>query len=214
LQSALANNALESAGDVGRQVDSAVMNRSHQYQNNNFDLNTKSVVTGKAAGVMLYGFSSTTRASAKEARKAQDFIDKAKTEGKIKDDKVTEVNLRAAGMGATESKQLMTAYSINQASQQQAMRADVMSGFGSNGGEEFMSYLMTGESIMMQKGDDWKKWYDMISGKLVNIQNQDGSWNGHHCITSPVFCTGTCLLILSIHNDMQFSMNQHPKGNN
>ena len=89
-----------------------------------------------------------------------------------------------------------------------------MSGFGNNGGEEFMSFLMTGESIMMQGGNDWQKWYDMMSGKLVNIQNGDGSWNGHHCITSPVFCTATCLLILSIHNDMQFSMQQHPKKNN
>ena len=86
-----------------------------------------------------------------------------------------------------------------------------MEGFGSNGGEEFMSYLMTGEGMLMQGDNDWKKWYDMMEGKLVNIQNQDGSWNGHHCITSPVFCTATCLLILSIHNDMQFSMQQHPK---
>ena len=203
LQSALANNALESAEDVGRKVDTAVLHRSRDYQNGNFDVNTKSVVTGKAAGVMLYGLSSTTRASAKEARKAQDIVDKAKNEGKIKDDKITEVNLRAAGMGATEARQLVTAYSINQASQQQALREDVMSGFGSNGGEEFMSYLMTGESIMMQKGDDWKKWYDNVSGTLLNIQNNDGSWNGHHCITSPVFCTATSVLILTVNNDVE-----------
>src|SRR5258705_332005 len=62
---------------------------------------------------------------------------------------------------------------------------------------------------MMEGGNYWRKWYYMMSGKLVNIQNGDGSWNGHHCITSPVFCTATCLLILSIHNDMQFSMKQH-----
>lgn len=213
LQSALANNALENAEDVGRKVDTVVLNRSRQYQNGNFDTKTNAAVTGSAAGVMLYSLSSTTRASAKEAKKAQDAVEKAKSEGKIKDDKVTEVNLRAAGMGAAEAKQLVTAYSINQASQQQALREDVMRGFGNNGGEEFMSFLMTGESIMMKGGNDWKKWYDMISGKLVNIQNQDGSWNGHHCITSPVFCTATCLLILSIHNDMQFSMQQHPKKN-
>lgn len=214
LQSALANNALESAEDVGRKVDTAVLIRSRGYQNGNFDVKTNSVVTGSAAGVMLYSLSSTTRASAKDARKAQDIIEKAKKEGKIADDKITEENLKASGMGAVEAKQLVTAYSINQASQQQALREDVMRGFGNNGGEEFMSFLMTGESIMMKGGDDWKKWYDMISGKLVNIQNQDGSWNGHHCITSPVFCTATCLLILSIHNDMQFSMQQHQKGNN
>ena len=101
---------------------------------------------------MLYGLSSTTRASAKEARRAKDLIDKAKKDGKLKDDKVTEENLRQAGVNTTEAKELVTAYSINQASQAQAMREDVMEGFGSNGGEEFMSYLMTGECMMMQGG--------------------------------------------------------------
>jgi hypothetical protein len=214
LQSALANNALESADDVGRKVDGDVLKRSREYQNGNFDTKTNSAVTDKAAGVMLYGLSSTTRASAKESRRAQDLIEKAKKEGKIKDNKVTEENLRAAGVDAPGAKELVTAYSINQAAQAQSVREDVMSGFGNNGGEEFMSFLMTGESIVMQGGDNWKKWYDMMSGKLVNIQNNDGSWNGHHCITSPVFCTATCLLILSIHKDMQFSMKEHQKANN
>lgn len=213
LQSALANNALESADDVGRPVDREVMERSRKYQNSNFDVSTNSVVTGKAAGVMLYGLSSTTRASAKESKRAQDLVDKAKQEGRISENTVTEDNLRAAGVTATDAKELIAAYSINKASQQQAQRDDVLRGFGNNGGEEFMSFLMTGESLLMQGGDDWKKWYDATSGKLVNIQNNDGSWNGHHCITSPVFCTATCLLILSIHNDMQFSIKQSPKKN-
>jgi hypothetical protein len=209
LQSALANNALESADAMGRKVDSSVLARGYKYQNSNFDANTNAVVTDKAAGVMLYGLSSTTRASAKESRRAKDIVEKAKKDGKIKDDKITEENLREAGINTTDAKQLMTAYSINKSSQEQAQRSDVLAGFGNNGGEEFMSFLMTGEALMMQGGDSWKKWYDATTGKLVNIQNQDGSWNGHHCITSPVFCTATCLLILSIHNDMQFSMKQH-----
>ena len=129
--------------------------------------------------------------------------------GKVKNDKVTEENLRDAGVDAVEAKELVTAYSINKSLQEQAQRSDVLAGFGNNGGEEFMSFLMTGESLMMQGGNEWKKWYDATTGKLINIQNNDGSWNGHHCITSPVFCTATCLLILSIHNDMQFSMQQH-----
>jgi hypothetical protein len=209
LQSALANNALESADDVGRKVDKQVMDRSRKYQNSNFDVKTNASVTSKAAGVMLYGLSSTTRASAKESKRAQDLVDKAKREGKIKDNVVNEANLRAAGVDAPGAKELSTAYSINRASQAQAQRDDVLAGFGNNGGEEFMSFLMTGESLIMQGGNDWKKWYESTTGKLVNIQNQDGSWNGHHCITSPVFCTATCLLILSIHNDMQFSVKQH-----
>lgn len=41
-----------------------------------------------------------------------------------------------------------------------------------------------------------------ITGGLLAIQDQDGSWHGHHCITSPVFCTATSLLVLSINNDI------------
>jgi hypothetical protein len=77
-----------------------------------------------------------------------------------------------------------------------------MDGFGSNGGEEFLSYLQTGESMIINKDNTWQNWYDNISGRLVHIQNNDGSWNGHHCITSPVFCTATCLLILSVNEDI------------
>ncbi len=78
-----------------------------------------------------------------------------------------------------------------------------MNGFGNNGGEEFISFLQTGESLIVKKDNDWKTWYDNVSGKIIKIQNDNGSWNGHHCITSPVFCTATCLLILTIENDIK-----------
>ena len=117
LQSALANNALESADDVGRKVDSTVMKRSRKYQNSNFDVTTNSAVTDKAAGVMLYGLSSTTRASAKESKRAKEIVVKAIKAGKVKDNKVTEENLRDAGVDAIEAKELITAYSINKSSQ-------------------------------------------------------------------------------------------------
>ena len=207
LQSALANNALESADDIGRTVDSNKLKRSREYQKLNFNADTKAAATSDAAGVLLYSISSTARASAKDAQRAEVVISKAKKEGKLdKNAKVTEENLVVAGLSFSESKNFSTAYKVNEAAKGEALKEDVMSGFGNNGGEEFLSFLMTGESMLMQGGDAWKKWYDMMSGKLVNIQNRDGSWNGHHCITSPVFCTATCLLILSIHNDMQFSI--------
>jgi len=207
LQSALANNALEGAEDVGRSVDSVKLKRSREYQKLNFNADTKAAVTGDAAGVLLYSISSTARASAKDAQLAEVVISKAKKEGKLDASaKVTEENLVIAGLGNSQSKNYSTAYKVNAAAKSEALKTEVMAGYGNNGGEEFLSYLMTGESMMMQGGDEWKKWYDMMSGKLINIQNPDGSWNGHHCITSPVFCTATCLLILSIHNDMQFSI--------
>ena len=207
LQSALANNALESAQGIGRNVDSLVLDRSRHYQKSNFSDSNKVSLRGDAAGVVLYSVTSTARASAQESKKAEEVIVKAKKEGRLKKDaKVSEENLMASGLSVSESKNLSTAYKINQAAKDEAVKDEVMAGFGNNGGEEFLSFLMTGESMLMQGGDSFKKWYDMMSAKLVNIQNQDGSWNGHHCITSPVFCTATCLLILSIHNDMQFSL--------
>ena len=202
LQSALADQALESAKDLGFKVDTTVMNRSKNYQKGNFDTATKSAVTGKAAGVMLYSLSSTTRSSAKEAKKAKQIVEKAKKEGKLKDDKVTSSNLVEAGVSPVEAKEMEAAYNINSNAQVQSMDARVMQGFGSNGGEEFISFLMTGESLFLQGGEEWKKWYDNTSKMIISIQKKDGSWEGHHCITSPVFCTAAALLILSIHNDM------------
>jgi hypothetical protein len=211
LQSALADNALESAKDAGIAVDSTVLVKSKNYQKSNFDPETKSAVTGKAAGVVLYSLSSTSRSSAKEAKKARDIIEKAKKSGTVRqEEELNEASLQKAGIDPSAAKELSTAYQVNENAKKEAIREDVMSGFGSNGGEEFLSYLMTGESMILQGGNEWKSWFDMMTKKLVDIQNKDGSWNGHHCITSPVFCTATCLLILSIHNDIHLSLPSKP----
>jgi hypothetical protein len=206
LQSALADQALEEAKDVGVSVDSTVLAKSKSYQKGNFDTATKSAVTGKAAGVMLYSLSSTTRSSAKEASKAKGIVEKAKREGKLKaEDKVNAKTLVDAGVSSREAQELETAYNINENTKQQSMQAEVMDGFGSNGGEELISYLMTGESIRLQGGNEWKQWYDGMMKKIITIQKADGSWEGHHCITSPVFCTAAALLVLSIQNDLVLS---------
>ncbi|MBO9561678.1 MAG: hypothetical protein J7621_02855 [Niastella sp.] len=205
LQSALANNALEAAKDKGAKVDDKVLEKSRNYQKQNYDVKTNSAVTGKAAGVMLYSVSGTARASAQEARKAKEVIEEAKKKGTLdKNAEVNEANLEKAGLSKTEAMGYATAYKIKGAAASRAQDADVVSGFGNNGGEEFLSYLMTGESLVIGGNNDWKSWYEKMSGRLVQIQNTDGSWNGHHCITSPVFCTATCLLILSIDKDIEF----------
>ena len=203
LQSSFATNALETAKDKGMDVDEKKLTRAKEYQKSNFDVTTNNAATEDAAGVVLYSVSGSGRASAKEARKAKDVIEKAKQENKL--DKAAPVsidNLKKAGMSESEALRYGSAYKINVAANEQAQQDNVMSGFGSNGGEEFLSYLQTGEGLIMSKDQSWKSWYDNISGRLVRIQNNDGSWNGHHCITSPVFCTATSLLILAVNNDV------------
>ncbi|MBK7853328.1 MAG: hypothetical protein IPJ66_19935 [Bacteroidetes bacterium] len=203
LQSSFATNALETAKDKGLEVDEAKLVKAKEYQKSNFDVKTNNVTTEDAAGVVLYSVSGTGRASAKEARRAKDIIDKAKRENKIESSApVSTENLKKAGMSESEALRYGAAYQINVAANEQAQQDNVMNGFGSNGGEEFLSYLQTGEGLIMSKDQGWKNWYDNISGRLVRIQNNDGSWNGHHCITSPVFCTATSLLILAVNNDV------------
>lgn len=204
LQSSLASNALEAAEYAGADVDSEKLDQARQYQKDNFDEKTGNVNTDKGAGIVLYSVSGSARSSAKEARKVKEELKKnGKFEDLEENEQVTVDDLRDIGFSEDEAMKAATAYNVYENAKQTAQRADVMSGFGNNGGEEFLSFLQTGEGLVIAKDDSWRTWYDDISGKMVKIQNQDGSWNGHHCITSPVFCTATCLLILSIENDLQ-----------
>jgi hypothetical protein len=71
-----------------------------------------------------------------------------------------------------------------------------VSGFGSNGGEEFLSYMNISESLVLRGDDQWRQWDVAMAKNLERVQNQDGSWSGHHCITGRTFCTSAALLVL------------------
>jgi prenyltransferase beta subunit len=209
LQSSFAASALESAKSVGAEVDEQSLDLARDYQKANFDANTGSVATERAAGVTLYAVSSSTRNSAAQAREVNERVAKAKKEGKVSADApVDSKTLEDAGYSPAEAEKMNTAYQVYNAAKEQAQASNVVSGFGNNGGEEFLSFLQTGESLVIAKDNTWKNWYGQTTGRLVGIQNQDGSWNGHHCITSPVFCTATSLLILSVNNDIEHLLSQ------
>lgn len=209
LQSSFAASALESAKNVGAEVNEESLDLARDFQKANFDANTGSVATDRAAGVTLYAVSSSTRNSAAQAREVNERVERAKKEGKVaKDAAVDSKTLEDVGYSPAEAEKMNTAYQVYNAAKTQAQADNVVSGFGNNGGEEFLSFLQTGESLVIAKDNSWKNWYGQTTGRLVDIQNQDGSWNGHHCITSPVFCTATSLLILSVNNDIEHLLAQ------
>lgn len=72
-----------------------------------------------------------------------------------------------------------------------------VAGFGSNGGEEFLSYMNISESLVLRADDEWRRWDAAMTANLSRVQNEDGSWTGHHCITGRTFCTATALLVLT-----------------
>lgn len=209
LQSSFAASALESAKTVGADVNEEALDLARDYQKANFDANTGSVATERAAGITLYAVSGSTRNSAVQAREVSEVVAKAKKEGKVAANaQVDSKTLEDAGYSPAEAEKMNTAYQVYNAAKTQAQAENVISGFGNNGGEEFLSFLQTGESLVIAKDNSWKNWYGQTTKRLVDIQNQDGSWNGHHCITSPVFCTATSLLILSVNNDIEHLLAQ------
>ncbi len=76
--------------------------------------------------------------------------------------------------------------------------AEYVRGFGSMGGEEFFSYLNISESMKRAGGQAWHDWNEKIKAQLVELQNQDGTWAGHHCITGRVSVTAAAILTLIV----------------
>ncbi len=72
-----------------------------------------------------------------------------------------------------------------------------VSGYGSIGGEEFFSWLNVSESLHRTGGPEWQKWNSDMKTKLVKLQNEDGTWAGHHCITGRVAVTSAAILLLT-----------------
>ncbi len=204
LQSSFATTALEAAQANGADVDAAALRKAREFQKGNYDAKTGESKTDRGAGIVLYSVSGSARASAKEARRVQEEMELAKQTGKLPQSAPPSAeNLQKIGFSRDDAMRYATSYEVYQSAKQTAQRDEVMDGFGNNGGEEFLSYLQTGEGMIIGKDQSWKTWYENMSGRLVSIQNNDGSWYGHHCITSPVFCTATCLLILSVTNDVE-----------
>lgn len=74
-----------------------------------------------------------------------------------------------------------------------------VAGFGSIGGEEFFSYLNVSDGLKRAGGEEWKQWHAKITQKIVDLQNNDGTWTGHHCITGRVAVTSAAILNLTVN---------------
>ena len=78
----------------------------------------------------------------------------------------------------------------------QLSNSQFVNGFGSFGGEEFFSYLNISDSLHRSGGPEWDTWNRDIKAKMLKLQNEDGTWAGHHCITGRVAVTSAAILTL------------------
>jgi hypothetical protein len=76
-----------------------------------------------------------------------------------------------------------------------------ITGFGSIGGEEFFSWLNISDSMHRTGGPEWVKWNTDTKAKILKLQNEDGTWAGHHCITGRVAVTSAAILTLLADRD-------------
>jgi hypothetical protein len=89
----------------------------------------------------------------------------------------------------------------------------LITGFGSIGGEEFFSYLNISQSLHRTGGPEWNKWNGEMTAKLLRLQNEDGTWAGHHCITGRVAVTCAAILLLTADHEpapvLETSLTKH-----
>jgi hypothetical protein len=208
LQSAMANSALERAADAGAKVDKDALARSRKYQQDNVSADG-AVRTEAAAGVALYSIASSQRASAPVVRDARQRLKEAKKDGRVDHSaELDEKTLKAIGYSEDEARKVNATNQSYAKATEMLANDDVLTGFGNNGGEEFLSYMMTSEALASTGGQEWEDWYNKMSSRLEKIQNPAGSWSGHHCITSPVFSTAAVIMTIAADRDAyRFSKN-------
>ena len=175
LSSSVAASSLYRAQELGIKVDKEVFEKNERYQR--AKIKAPAVAGGVAeldssegAGVDLYSAATTLKGNY-EAKRRGDAEDADKEASQVAEDAAYG---RIAGEGSEQ----------------------LFSGFGSVGGEEMLSYMMISDTLADAGGTKFEDWDKKVSGYLAGIQNNDGSWAGHHCITSRTFVTAAAMMSL------------------
>lgn len=200
LSQALASKALNRARQVGITVEDAVLEKTAKNARDNFEKHVKNFKDGAqmgfgAAGVALYaaaayigalhdavqthrhlgemarGVLHSPASTEQERKEAEAQLKKLEDWEKILEDAVAAIARKLAD--------------------EQFVR-----GFGSDGGEEYLSYMIISETLHTKNSKELPKWDKLMTDRLTFAQNGDALWSGHHCITGRTFCTATALLTL------------------
>jgi hypothetical protein len=192
---ALAAAGLNRAKQRGARVSDEILEKSEKFSRGHFDARTQKYRKAGSAGVDLYA----TASHLSSAQNSINSLQAAKRKARWVMDTTT-----ASPEEKRQASEKLKYIEEAETSQQQSMAASMadfgddgfVGGFGSNGGEEFLSYLNISETLLVKGGEEWERWDRRMTDNLERIQNADGSWTGHHCITGRTFCTAAALLVL------------------
>ena len=172
ISTSIASRSLYNAQQKGNEVDMTCLTKVEEYTKGNFDREKKSFKGEAGAGVELY----VAAQSLEQASRAQTAAPAA-----------TPAELAVVDAPRKE---------LRDAAKEKLGAANFVAGFGSMGGEEFVSYLNISDSLLRAGGKEWADWNGKIKERLVKLQNQDGTWAGHHCITGRVACTASAVMTI------------------
>ncbi|MCI0490227.1 MAG: hypothetical protein L0229_26845 [Blastocatellia bacterium] len=184
LGTSLASRSLYEASKNGVKVDQEVMARADTYTVNNQKERDSAAgsgagvgtgsVTGGVSGVSTTSVTVSAAAGVELYQDAQALEQLSRTP---EDRKKNSKEIAAINRKLSDSK--------------------FVEGYGSIGGEEFFSYLNISDGLKRAGGKGWSEWYSKITAKILKLQNDDGTWAGHHCITGRVAVTSAAILNLT-----------------
>ena len=181
LGTSMASRSLFEAQKRGVTVDAAVMARAETYTVSALSASPAPAARVAGGGLAAGGGAGTSPAAPAEAAGVALY----------QSAQALEQLSRTAVDRAQNAKQIS-------AIQGRLSNAAFVGGFGSMGGEEFFSYLNISDSMKRVGGDAWPKWHADITQKILGLQNSDGTWAGHHCITGRVAMTSAAILNLTV----------------
>jgi hypothetical protein len=181
LGTSMASRSLFEAKNKGVAVDAAVLKRAENYTVSALSAAPRVAARGAAGGVSAGILAAAPSAAPAEAAGVPLY----------QSAQALEQLSRTAGDRVKNAKEIT-------AIQGQLADAAFVGGFGSMGGEEFFSYLNISDSMKRVGGDAWSKWHADITQKILGLQNSDGTWAGHHCITGRVAMTSAAILNLTV----------------
>jgi hypothetical protein len=181
LGTSMASRSLFEAQNRGVAVDAAVLKRAEKYTVSALSAPPPAAAGGAAGGVSAGRLAAAPSAAPAEAAGVPLYQSAQALEQ----------------LSRTAADRVQNAQQIS-AIQRQLTNARFVGGFGSMGGEEFFSYLNISDSMKRVGGDAWSKWHADITQKILGLQNNDGAWAGHHCITGRVAMTSAAILNLTV----------------
>jgi hypothetical protein len=191
----LASAALNRARQRGARVSDRALDRADQYARANFDGRANTFKGDGTAGVPLYGAASNVAAGQQSVNTLAASKPELAKLAESPSASPAEKTRASSELKRIEKLERVQDQAVNATVQQLGDKRFVQ-GFGSNGGEEFLSYMNISETLLVKGGPEWEKWDKAVSENLTRVQNQDGSWSGSHCITGRTFCSAAALLVL------------------